>query len=196
VPVARGETLDTSRTRAKLVGAATELFYRDGITASVDDIARRAGASKLTVYRHFGDKENLLEEVLRQRSDQVVKWLRAASEAPADPVERIVAVFEALDGWYREGRFRGCAIVNASAQASAAMSVPTRIAPRHLARLHRLFAELASEAGASDPARAARQLLILLEGATVVASVTGDLSAADDARALIRATLADADDTT
>jgi AcrR family transcriptional regulator len=62
VPVSRGETIDVHRTRGKVVRAATELFYSDGTTVSVDDIAQRAGVSKLTVYRHFGSKDGLVEE--------------------------------------------------------------------------------------------------------------------------------------
>jgi AcrR family transcriptional regulator len=186
VPVAKGETIDLERTRTKLMRAATELFYRDGTTVGVDDIAQRAGVSKLTIYRHFGSKAGLLEEVLRQRSDRVIAWLRFASDAPNDPVERLLAVFDALGGWYAERRFRGCAIVNAATQSPAPMAPARRIAPVHLGRVRELLTTLAADAGAHDPELAGRQLLILLEGATVVAALTGDASAAIDAREVAR----------
>jgi AcrR family transcriptional regulator len=189
VPVARGETIDIDRTRGKLVRAATELFYRDGTAVGVDEIAQRAAVSKLTLYRHFGSKDGLLEEVLRQRSDQVIAWLRTATDGSTDPVERVLAVFDALHGWYAERRFRGCAIVNAATQSPAPGGPARRLAPDHLARLRDLLTSLANDAGAQDPELAGRQLLILLEGATVVAAISSDLDAATDARALARALL-------
>jgi AcrR family transcriptional regulator len=151
----------------------------------VDDIAQRASVSKLTIYRHFGNKDGLLEAVLHQRSDRVIAWLRAATDAPTDPADRVLAVFDALRSWYSERRFRGCAIVNAATQSTAARA----IAPDHLERLRDLLTALAADAGAADPELAGRQLLILLEGATVVAALTGDADAATDARALARAIL-------
>ena len=116
MPVSKGESIDLERTRGKVLQAATELFYRDGTHAGINELTERAGISKLTLYRHFGSKEGLLEEVLRQRSDRVVAWLKAAAEAPEDPVERVLAVFDALRGWYAEQGFRGCAIVNAATE--------------------------------------------------------------------------------
>jgi AcrR family transcriptional regulator len=192
VPVARGETIDVGRTRGKLVRAAAELFYREGTTVGVDEIARRAAVSKLTIYRHFGSKEGLLDEVLRQRSDRVIAWLQAATDRPNDPVERLLAVFDALHGWYTEARFRGCAIVNAATQNPAPRSPARRVAPNHLGRLRDLLTTLAADAGAEDPQLAGRQLLILLEGATVVAALTGDADAATDARELARRVLSPA----
>jgi AcrR family transcriptional regulator len=189
VPVAKGETIDLGRTRGKLLRAAAELFYRDGTTVGVEEIARRAGVSKLTIYRHFGSKDGLLDEVLRQRSDQVLAWLQAATDRPTDPVERLLAVFDALRGWYTEARFRGCAIVNAATQSPAPRSPARQVAPKHLRRLLDLLTTLAADAGATEPALAGRQLLILLEGATVIAALTGDTHAATDARELARTVL-------
>jgi AcrR family transcriptional regulator len=189
VPVAKGETIDLSRTRGKLLRAATELFYREGTTVGVEEIARRAGVSKLTIYRHFASKDGLLDEVLRQRSDQVLAWLQAATDRPTDPIERLLAVFDALHGWYAEARFRGCAIVNAATQSPAPRSPARQVAPKHLRRLLDLLTTLAADAGAHEPAVAGRQLLILLEGATVIAALTGDAHAATDARELARTVL-------
>lgn len=182
MPVSKGETIDVERTKAKVVQAATELFYRDGTHAGVNELIERAGISKLTLYRHFGNKERLLEEVLRQRSDRVVAWLKAAADVPEDPVERVLAVFDALQGWYAEQGFRGCAIVNAATESPTA---PVReLARAHLARHRELLTALAADTATPDPELAGRQLLILLEGATVVAALGGDPGAAGDARRL------------
>jgi AcrR family transcriptional regulator len=187
MPVGKGETIDVERTRGKLIRAAAELFYRDGTAVGVDELAARAGVSKVSLYRHFGSKEGLLEAVLRERSAAVVAWLRQAADAPSDPAERVLAVFDALRGWYGEQGFRGCGIVNAAAENPAPDGPARRVARDHLAGHRELLTTLAADAGAADPELAGRQLLILLEGATVVAAVTGDPDAAADARRLAQA---------
>jgi len=180
MPVAKGETIDVERTREKLLRAAAEVFYRDGVSAGVNELAARAGVSKVSLYRHFGSKDELIEAVLRRRSDHVVAWLRDAADAPSDPVDRVLAVFDALRGWYAEQGFRGCAIVNAAGESPTAR----RVAHDHLGRHRELLTALAADTATPDPALAGRQLLILLEGATVVAALAGDLDAAGDARCL------------
>jgi AcrR family transcriptional regulator len=180
MPVARGETIDVERTREKLLRAAAEVFYRQGTSAGVNELAERAGVSKVSLYRHFGSKDELIEAVLRRRSDHVVAWLREAADAPSDPVDRVLAVFDALRGWYAEQGFRGCAIVNAAAESPTAR----RVARDHLGRHRELLTALVADTATPDPALAGRQLLILLEGATVVAALAGDLDAAGDARRL------------
>ena len=187
MPVAKGETIDVERTRAKVLQAATELVYRDGTHAGVNELAERAGVSKLSLYRHFGSKDGLIEAVLRQRSDRVVAWLKAAADVPDDPVERVLAVFDALRGWYAEQGFRGCAIVNAATESPEG---PARdVARTHLARHRELLTALAADTATAEPDLAGRQLLILLEGATVVAALTGDADAAADARRLAESML-------
>src|SRR5215467_6375636 len=92
------------------------MFYSQGTAAGVNELAERAQVSKLSVYRHFGNKDGLLEAVLQQRSDKVIAWLKAAANTPEDPVECVLAVFDALRRWYGEQGFRGCAIVNAASE--------------------------------------------------------------------------------
>jgi AcrR family transcriptional regulator len=189
MPVAKGETIDVERTRRKIRKAATELFYREGTAIGVHDLAQRAGVSKPSIYRHFGSKEGLLEDVLRQRSDRVVAWLRAASHEPSDPVERALAVFDALRGWYTEPHFRGCAIVKAATEEQVVDGPARRLAGVHLGRHLELLTALAADTGVPDPEPVGRQLLILLEGATVVAALTRDPTAADNARHVARTLL-------
>jgi AcrR family transcriptional regulator len=187
VPVAAGETIDPGRTRTKIIRAALELFYSQGVHATgVNEVAERAGVSKLSLYRHFESKEGLLDAALRHRSDHVVAWLREASQDPDDPVERILAVFDALHGWFGERGFRGCAVVSAAGE-SPSGTPPRRFARTHIGRHRRLLTALAREASCRDPERVGRQLLILLEGATVVSAMARDRHAAIDARAAAEA---------
>jgi hypothetical protein len=114
-------------------------------------------------------------------------WLRAVVDEHEDPRERVLGIFDALHHWHHEATFRGCAMVNASTQSPEGPA--SSRAASHLERYHTLLTELAHAAGVVDPERAARRLLILIEGATTVAAIGGDRDAAADARALARMVL-------
>jgi AcrR family transcriptional regulator len=182
MPVAKGTTLDPARTRAAIIRSATGLLYDRGLDgAATAELCARAGVSKETLYRHFGSKEGLIEAVLAERSDRVARWLQdAAAAAGDDPARQLAAVFDALGRWYAEPAFRGCAIVNAAVQHHAR---PARsVAARHLGRHLDLLTGIAARAGAADPAMLGRQLLMLIEGATVLADHHGAPDAAPHAK--------------
>jgi AcrR family transcriptional regulator len=182
MPVVKGAALDPARTRATILAAATDVLYERGLDGvGVAELCRRIGISKETLYRHFGSKEGLVRAVLEARSERVIRWLRdAVAAAGDDPAGRLGAVFDALDGWYAEPTFRGCGIVNAATQHHGD---PARgVAARHLNRHIELLTGIAVDAGAEDPHTLARQLLMLVEGATVVADHHGSSNAARHAR--------------
>ncbi|WP_410607714.1 TetR/AcrR family transcriptional regulator [Amycolatopsis sp. lyj-109] len=169
MPVSKGSTIDPGRTRAAILQAATRVLYERGLDGvGVAELCTRLGVSKETLYRHFGSKDGLVQAVLEARSDRVVRRLTdAVVAAGEDPAGRLIALFDVLQGWYDEPAFRGCGLLNAAAQHH---TDPVRaITARHLGRYLDLLTEIAEGAGAADPLRLARQLLILVEGATVVA---------------------------
>ncbi|MET8998902.1 TetR/AcrR family transcriptional regulator [Amycolatopsis sp. NPDC004169] len=181
MPVSKGSTIDPGRTRAAIVQAATDLLYERGLDGvGVAELCSRLGVSKETLYRHFGSKDGLVQAVLEARSDRVIRWLTDAAAQAGDPAGRITALFDALQGWYGEPAFRGCALLNAAAQHHT--DAVRSITARHLGRYVELFTAIAEEAGAADPARLARQLLILVEGATVVADHHDPAHAGEHAR--------------
>lgn len=184
MPVAKGQPLDPAATRARILDAASTLFYERGTLAvGVNDVADAAGVSKVTLYRHFDSKEALVGEFLRRRSDRVSAWLRrVADRDDLPPAERVLALFDALGQWFAEPSFRGCALVNGAVEARALEGAAREIARRHLERHLDLLRDLASAAGLDDAGELARELLILVEGATTVAFVRGDPNAAADAR--------------
>jgi AcrR family transcriptional regulator len=178
MPVAKGETLDPAATRAKILEAATRLFYEKGTLAvGVNEVAEAAGVSKVTLYRHFANKDDLVAAFLRRRSDRVTAWLREVSEQAEGP-ERVLALFDALERWFAEPAFKGCALVNGAVEARGVEAEARAIAARHLERHLGLLRELTGDDAV------ARRLLLLVEGATTVAFVRGDPSAARDARAV------------
>ncbi|MEV4483849.1 TetR/AcrR family transcriptional regulator [Micromonospora coxensis] len=182
MPVAKGSTIDPERTRATILDAATPVLYERGLDGiGVAELCTRIGISKETLYRHFGTKDALVEAVLQARSDRVTSWLAdAVAAAGDDPADQLGAVFDALGQWYDEPVFRGCALLNAAAQHH--VEAVRAITARHLDRYLDLLTDIAGRAGAADPHLLGRQLLILVEGATVVAAHHSPAGAGDHAR--------------
>lgn len=182
MPVAKGSTIDPARTRATILEAATVMLYERGLDGiGVAELCTRVGVSKETLYRHFGTKEGLVEAMLRQRSERVTQWLAAAAEAAGDePRDQLAAVFDALQQWYDDPVFRGCAMLNAAAQHH--VETVRAITARHLGRYLKLLTGIAERAGAADPQVLGRQLLMLVEGATVVAAHHDTAGAGEHAR--------------
>jgi AcrR family transcriptional regulator len=182
VPVAKGSTIDPDRTRATILEAATPVLYERGLDGiGVAGLCARIGVSKETLYRHFGTKDALVEAVLEARSARVVSWLDdAVAAAGEDPADQLSAVFDALQQWYDAPVFRGCAMLNAAAQHH--VEAVRAITTRHLSRYLELLTGIADRAGAAEPHLLGRQLLMLVEGATIVAAHHDAVGAGDHAR--------------
>jgi AcrR family transcriptional regulator len=187
MPVPKGGSIDPAATRARILDAATELFYQRGIHAvGVSDVAAAAGASKLSLYRYFSSKQDLVAAVLAERTRQVHDWLvRETCDAPGGP-DRVLAVFDLLADWYRQANFRGCAIVNAATDSRGDHNARvTALCRGHLQRYRNLLEARVAEITPrpADPAALARQLLLLIEGATTMAAIDDPVHAGPDARA-------------
>ena len=183
---------DVSAARERILDTAYELFSRHGIRAvGIDTIIQRSGVAKMTVYRHFRSKDELVLAVLERREQRwTQKWLQAEVSARAtDPVERLLAIFDVFDGWFRKRSFEGCLFVNALLEIDDRKH-PIHVASRdQLARI-RLFVEgLAREAGVAEPEPFSRQWHILMKG-SIVSAGEGDLDAAKRAQQMGRLLLA------
>ncbi|MEU6425122.1 TetR/AcrR family transcriptional regulator [Microbispora sp. NPDC046973] len=182
MPVPKGSTIDPERTRAAILKAATAVLYERGLDGvGVAELCALIGVSKETLYRHFGTKDGLVEAMLRARSERVSRWLaEAAAAAGDDPHDQLAAVFDTLGEWYEDPAFRGCAMVNAAAQHH--VEAVRAVTARHLDRYLDLLTGIAERAGAADPPLLGRQLLMLVEGATVVAAHHGTAGTGEQAR--------------
>lgn len=182
MPVAKGSTIDPARTRAAIIEAATPVLYERGLDGiGVAELCARLEVSKETLYRHFGTKDGLVQAVLEARSARLTGWLtEAVAAAGDDPHDQLTAVFDALQRWYDRPAFRGCAMVNASAQHHD--ETVRALTARHLDRYLDLLTGIATRAGAADLGALGRQLLMLIEGATVVAAHHGTAGTAGQAR--------------
>ncbi|NJP23067.1 TetR family transcriptional regulator [Microbispora sp. SCL1-1] len=182
MPVPKGSTIDPERTRAAILKAATPVLYERGLDGiGVAELCALIGVSKETLYRHFGTKDGLVEAMLRARSERVGRWLaEAVAAAGDDPRDQLAAVFDTLGEWFEDPVFRGCAMVNAAAQHHD--ETVRAVTTRHLGRYIDLLTGIAERAGAADPPLLGRQLLMLVEGATVVAAHHGAAGTSGQAR--------------
>ena len=174
------EKVDLSK---QILDTAAELFYRDGVRAvGVDRIAAESGVAKMTLYYHFRSKDELVAAWLRRRDDEWMSWLASAVERRRG--SRLLAVFEALREWFETPTFRGCAFVNAYAELGWSNPAAAEIVASHKRTLTEYLAYLARQEGAAEPDAdaLARELLLLVDGAIVTASIQGNARPADDAR--------------
>jgi AcrR family transcriptional regulator len=178
-------TKSEASVRDRLLAAANELFYEEGIHAvGIERVLERAQVAKASLYSTFGSKDELVCAYLEARAERRRKLIGAAMAKHADPRGRILAVFDVLEGAVREPNYRGCAFVNASAEGMRAGNESKRVCEETRAWLRGLFTALAAELGAADPERLGGRLTMLYDGATVSASMDGRASAVTEARAL------------
>jgi AcrR family transcriptional regulator len=190
MPVRAGERLDPEATKARILKAAADVFGRRGIHATgINEIVEAAGASKLTIYKNFGSKDGLVEAVLADRTQRVRAWHNAAVEEASSGRDQILAVFDLVASWYAEAGFRGCAMMNAATEDRGQDGAPRRLAREHLAFYRELFERLLLGAGADDPERTARQLVVVLEGATLISAVDQDPGLGAEARVIVETLL-------
>src|ERR1700728_3109516 len=117
VPVATTSSAPSARDR--LLAAADELFYAEGIhTVGIDRVIEQAGVAKATLYSTFGSKDGLIRAYLQARHAATAERMARELEARYDtPRERLVGAFEVQVLSFTEPGFRGCAFVSASADA-------------------------------------------------------------------------------
>lgn len=174
----------TPSARERLLAAAHELFYAEGVqTVGIDRVIERAGVAKASLYNVFGSKEELVRAYLVQRHAGTVGALRDAVARHTDPRSRLLAVFEAQAAVFAQPGFRGCAFVAACAEAPPGGLIQGA-AVSYRQDIRELLVELCEAAAAPDPAGLAGQLQIVYDGAGLSARMDGDpATAATAARA-------------
>lgn len=182
----------TSR-RDELIDTALRLFYANGFHATgIDKILAEAGIAKMTLYKHFRSKDELILAALRRRDEQFREWFRSfVAKASPNPREQLLAVFDALDEWIN-GRaeavngFRGCAFIRAAGEFGEPSNPIHQAAAEHKDYVIDYLEGIAREAGAQDPRDLAEQIALLKEGVIVTAEVRQVFDAAARAKAMAR----------
>jgi AcrR family transcriptional regulator len=186
-PAAPSDASEPDATRdespgARILATAYELFSHAGIRAiGVDRIIEDAHVAKRTFYRHYRSKDDLVVAFLEERWRRWTRdWLEARIERIApDPMARTLALFDALDEWFRSGDYEGCAFIRTVHEIPAGPLYEAAVRQMELVR--EMLAEHAAETGVAEPESFAYQMQILMMGA-MVSALRGDLDAARRAR--------------
>jgi AcrR family transcriptional regulator len=173
--------------RERLLTAATELFYDEGInTVGIDRIIERAGVAKASLYDVFGSKEELVRAYLAERDASRRARIEAGLERYKRPRDKILGVFDVMAEIFERANYRGCAFMRASAECKVDTS-PRAVCDDARAWTLELFTRLAKEAGIANPRKVAQQLVLLYDGATVAAQMDRNAQAAATAKAMAAA---------
>jgi AcrR family transcriptional regulator len=161
--------------RARILAAATELFYRHGIRAvGVDAVADAAGTNKMTLYRHFPSKDVLVAECLRQFAQSADScWERYERAHPGDALAQLRAWLQDMAAHVANIDERGCPLANAAVELPEKTHPARRVIEEYKTAVRVRLAKLCRAAGLSEPELLAEELNLLLEGARVTAQSVG-----------------------
>jgi AcrR family transcriptional regulator len=162
--------------RERLLAAADELFYNEGIhTVGIDRVIERAGVAKASLYNAYGSKDELIKAYLQGRHARTERRINAALEQYSSPRDKLLGIFIAQGELYASSQFRGCAFINASAESPAGGSVE-QASDEYRDWLRELFRGLAADAGAADPSVLAGQLVLIYDGSAMSTRMDRDPS--------------------
>ena len=182
--------------RERILETADDLFYREGIHAvGIDTIIEKSGVAKMSLYRNFASKGDLVAAYLEARSQRYWRWWEGVMAQNAnDPRRQLRDLFEAIAVRARRPEFRGCALLKAAAEFPDECSRARVVALAHKRELRKRLLKLCGAIGANQPDVLTNQLLMLIEGAYSTAGILGKRDAvkatARAAEALIDAAIA------
>ncbi len=167
--VKRGLTADTpTPPRERIVATAQDLFHRHGIRGvGVETIAEAAGTNKMTLYRHFDSKDELILEYLTYKGKKSEEtWTEIERAHPGDPIRQLHAFMARVERFIAEDE-RGCALANAAVELTEQGHPGLKVIEAFKSRQRERLAHLCAAAGASDANLLADTLILLIEGARV-----------------------------
>ena len=186
----RTNTRNQTKPRERLLNTAYELFSTSGISqVGIDTILSKSGCAKASLYSNFGSKVDLAIAFLDRRE---ALWTRAWLETEinrraTNPADRLLAIFDVFDGWFRKKSFEGCSFINVLLE-SRPESPVYRAAAIHLAKIRAIVRALAVEAKLREPDKFAQVWHMLMKG-SIVSACEGNRNAAREAKYAARLVL-------
>ena len=161
--------------RERILAVAADLFYRHGIRAvGVEAIAEAAGTNKMTLYRHFASKDELVAEYLRHLAEKAgAAWDRRAAQHPGDPCAQLRGWLEDVAAQLASGDQRGCALANAAVELPEKDHPARRVIEAFKTAQRQRIIDLCAAADLDQPEMLADELFLLLEGARVTTQSIG-----------------------
>src|SRR5712675_573339 len=139
--------------RERISRAAYDLFSREGVRAvGVDAVIARAGTAKMTLYRNFSSKDDLIIEFLRRREQLWTReWLEAESRRRGKTArEQLLSIFDVFSEWFSQPDFEGCAFLTTMIEVNDREHPVHQAAVGHLANIRSYIESLAAECGIQD----------------------------------------------
>ncbi|NET33495.1 MAG: TetR/AcrR family transcriptional regulator [Cyanothece sp. SIO1E1] len=166
-------TAKASTTRQQILETASELFYQRGIQhVGINEIIAASGVAKRTLYRWFASKDQLIEAVMTHRAAEWLHWFEAAVETQGHtPREKLLATFDVLREWYASPNFRGCPFINAVLEIADASHEAHHVSVNLRESIRQIIMHLATEAGMQDVESFSQQYLLLIGGASLMATI-------------------------
>jgi len=154
------------RVRDRIFDTACDLFYRQGIrSVGVDTIASEAGTNKMSFYRNFPSKDDLISEYLQKEADEFFEWWdETVAPHEGNPRRQIEALFEAQVEKILNQDCHGCAFMNAAVELRDTEHAALKIIHTNKAEHLRRLRKLAKEAGSRTPDQLADALALIASG--------------------------------
>jgi AcrR family transcriptional regulator len=175
--VRRARSAQTAGPQAQqhLLRAAEELFYREGVRAvGVDAVVERAGVNKMSLYRQFSSKDELVMAYLERKDEQFFGYVeKSFAKHPGEPAKQLQQYFDDLAMRASIDDYRGCPFVNVAVEFPDAAHPARQFVFRNKERLMARLLELATAAGANDPAALADALGLMIEGVYAASQTYG-----------------------
>ena len=161
--------------RERILSAASELFYRHGIRAvGVDAVAEAAETNKMTLYRHFSSKDELVAEYLQRLAEKAkASWDRLEAAYPGEPSAQLRAWLKDMAAHVASADERGCALANAAVELPEKDHPARRVIEAFKTAQRERLVQLCAAASLAEPEMLADELFLLLEGARVTAQSMG-----------------------
>lgn len=184
--------LDGTKTRDRIIAAATRLFYSEGLRAtSVDAVAEKAGVTKKTLYYHFRTKDELIAAYLASRDQPTLAYYaRWFAESQGSTADKVRGLFRSFGKAADTPQWRGCGFLRTIAELANTPGHPAiKAGAAHKKKFEAWLAETLAGDGVRESGRIARQIVILLDGAATVMLIHRDVAyveaAGETAAALI-----------
>jgi len=163
---ARGGHTTGPEAQQHLLRAADELFYREGVrSVGVDAVVERAGVNKMSLYRQFSSKDDLVMAYLERKDAQFFGYVETSfAKHSGDPAKQLQQYFDDLAARASAEGYRGCPFVNVAVEFPDTVHPARQFVFRNKERLLTRLTELATSAGADDPEMLASSLALLIEG--------------------------------
>lgn len=161
--------------KQKIIETALELFYQHGIhSVGVDLIIAEADVAKMTFFKHFPTKRDLVLAFLEHRDERYMQWVEATLKSiTTNEKKQLAASIDVMAKWFRLADFRGCAFINTTAEVGLGGTEEKIICVSHKKRLSEYLADLAKKGSYRKPDVLADMLITVIDGATIRAQMEG-----------------------